>query len=1142
MFGRQLLRLSSVLVLCAFSGFAQRPSEIYNGRSVAEARVIVKLRSPSANTIALFQQLLDADSVRQIGGASGPHLFHSRSRAVTALVTAVLARSEALYVEPDYILRTTVNPNDPSLPSQWGLKNSPPSGISAVSAWGVSSGSTQNVVGVVDTGIDYNHPDLAANVWSAPTSFTVSLSFGNLTCPAGSHGYNAILRSCDPMDDHGHGTHVAGIIGAVGNNSIGVVGVNWTTSLMGLKFMDATGSGYTSDAVDAIEFALQARNTFAGAANVRVLSNSWGGSSSQLLLDEINKTNTNNILFVAAAGNSGSNNDTTAFYPASYNVPNLISVAATDSNDQLAGFSNYGSNSVHLGAPGVNILSTLRSSSYGSLSGTSMATPFVSGAAALVLSSCNLSTAGVKSALLNNVDLISSLTGKTITGGRLNVDRAIRSCAALAPPLTVSCATATAQVGQSYSSMFVGSGGVTPYSFSLGSGALPSGLNVSNSTGAVTGAPTVTGTFNYRAQIVDSLNTIATATCSMTVNAATQSGPLLGAPPTAPNNPNPPNVSPASATWYDTSIRSNVRTLYNSIFVPSRAVSLGWAGDVASGNWGDTSQAYKDAVTTRLNWLRGMAGVPAAVTLNSVFNGKDQQAAMMMSANRALNHTPPTSWTNYTAQGAEAAGSSNLCLGFINDPGCLELYMQDFGSGNNAAGHRRWILYPQTLQYGTGDVPSTTVGSYPSANALWVFDGNYGGTRPATRDNFVAWPSKGYFPYQLEPIRWSFAYPGATFSGATVTMTRGGVAVPVTIETVANGYGENTIVWYPTSQNPNNPPSPVPPSSDTTVAITVSNVMIGGSPQSFSYNVIIFDPATVGSGPVVVSQSPQSGTGAGQIFTFNFNDTDGYTSLNVLNVLVNTALDGRFGCYIAYVQPANTLYLMNDAGDTLIQPGLVLNGSGSTSNSYCTINGAGSSAVGSGAGFTLNLSMSFNSPAFSGDKIFYLAARDTGAGNSGWQLGGVWRVPFTTSPLTVSSLTPNAGSGLTQTFTAVFHDPIDGNNITHAQILINSALIGDSACYVGYVRAGNLLYLVDDVSPGLLGPVVPNSGSGSMQNSQCSVNGVGTTSAVSGTDLTLTVNVTFKPIFVGPKIVYAAAQTSTPGNTGWQSRGFWKVQ
>ena len=137
---------------------------------------------------------------------------------------------------------------------------------------------------------------------------------------------------------------------------------------------------------------------------------------------------------------------------------------------------------------------------------------------------------------------------------------------------------------------------------------------------------------------------------------------------------------------------------------------------------------------------------------------------------------------------------------------------------------------------------------------------------------------------------------------------------------------------------------------------------------------------------------------------------------------------------------------------------------------------------------------------------------------------------------------PIAGSGLTQTFTAVFHDPIDGNNITHAQILINSALIGDSACYVGYVRAGNLLYLVDDVSPGLLGPVVPNSGSGSMQNSQCSVNGVGTTSAVSGTDLTLTVNVTFKPIFVGPKIVYAAAQTSTPGNTGWQSRGFWKVQ
>src|SRR5262249_11900138 len=154
---------------------------------------------------------------------------------------------------------------------------------------------------------------------------------------------------------------------------------------------------------------------------------------------------------------------------------------------------------------------------------------------------------------------------------------------------------------------------------------------------------------------------------------------------------------------------------------------------------------------------------------------------------------------------------------------------------------------PQTLQFGTGDVPPTNPGGYYSANALWVIDPNYGGTRPATRDPYVTWPSKGYFPYQLEPTRWSFSYPGATFSGATVTMTRGGIAVPVTMEAVQNGYGENTIVWYPSSQNPANPFTPSTPASDTTVTIVINNVMISGVPQSFTYNVILFDPATAGS-------------------------------------------------------------------------------------------------------------------------------------------------------------------------------------------------------------------------------------------------------------------------------------------------------
>src|SRR5262249_23086531 len=154
---------------------------------------------------------------------------------------------------------------------------------------------------------------------------------------------------------------------------------------------------------------------------------------------------------------------------------------------------------------------------------------------------------------------------------------------------------------------------------------------------------------------------------------------------------------------------------------------------------------------------------------------------LMFSANRTISHTPPTSWTCYTANGAQAAGNSNICYssGALK-PGCLELYVDDWGSNNTAAGHRRWILYPQTQTFGSGDVPATQ--GYYSGNALWVFDGNFGTTRPATRESFVAWPPPGYVPYQFLPIRWSFSYAGASFSSATVTMTKNGTNVPVSYE------------------------------------------------------------------------------------------------------------------------------------------------------------------------------------------------------------------------------------------------------------------------------------------------------------------------------------------------------------------------
>jgi subtilisin family serine protease len=428
--------------------------EWVNGREAAPREVLVKFRrAPQADVLSAIGDQAGADAIQTIGRA-GLRRIRARALDVPALLRLLANHPDVLYAEPNYLVQAFTEPNDPSFPQLWGLQNIGQvvngsagvagADIAATQAWDVSFGSTAQVVAIVDTGFDYTHPDLAANVWSAPAAFTVTIGGTTITCPAGSHGFNVITLTCDPMDDHNHGTHVSGTIGATGGNGVGVVGVNWTTRLMGIKFLDANGSGSLADAIKGIDFAIQAKRAFAATAgaNVRVLSNSWGGGGfSQAMFDEINAANAEDMLFVAAAGNNGFNNDVLPAYPASYKAPNVISVAATTNADARAYFSNYGATSVHLGAPGLDILSTTIGNTYTSFSGTSMATPHVSGAAALVLSHCAFSTDALKDALLSTVDPIPALASITATGGRLDVNRAIRSCdAALAPPVLTALA------------------------------------------------------------------------------------------------------------------------------------------------------------------------------------------------------------------------------------------------------------------------------------------------------------------------------------------------------------------------------------------------------------------------------------------------------------------------------------------------------------------------------------------------------------------------------------------------------------------------------------------------------------------------------------------------------------------------------
>jgi subtilisin family serine protease len=334
-------------------------------------------------------------------------------------------RPEVEVAELNLVWHADAAPKDERFAELWGLNNTGSTGradadIDALEAWEVETGSSDVIVAVIDTGIDYKHPDLAANVWVNTDEVA-----GNGIDDDGNGyvddivGYDFYSSDGDPWDDNSHGTHVSGTIGAVGNNLVGVTGVNWKTRIMALKFLGGGGSGSTSGAIRAVLYAV--------ANGARVMNNSWGGGGfSQALLDAIRAADAAGVLFVAAAGNSGSNNDVYPFYPASYDSPNVLAVAASNLSDGLASFSCYGATSVDLAAPGESILSTTPGGNYGTMSGTSMASPHVSGAAALLLSdSPSLTAAEVKARLMGYSDLLPAFANRTVSGGRLNVYRAL---------------------------------------------------------------------------------------------------------------------------------------------------------------------------------------------------------------------------------------------------------------------------------------------------------------------------------------------------------------------------------------------------------------------------------------------------------------------------------------------------------------------------------------------------------------------------------------------------------------------------------------------------------------------------------------------------------------------------------------------
>jgi len=391
--------------------------------------------SDGANIISSLTSIQGVKSATRISKKGGIYKFVVEDGADTLSVIAELNRQRyVFFTENDQVLSIDqVQPNDPKYVNGdlWGIDK-----INAPIAWETTTGSNSVVVCVIDTGVDYTHEDLAPNMWFNPGE-TGTDQNGNDKATNGIdddgngyiddvHGINAITGSGDPMDDNDHGTHCAGTVGGVGNNGVGVVGVNHQVSIMACKFLGASGGGSLSDALTCMDYALEMGAT--------LTSNSWGGGGfSQAMSNLLDIAQQNGQIFVAAAGNSASNNDQFPHYPSSYPHDIVVAVASTTISDTLSFFSCYGETSVDLGAPGSNIWSTIPGNDYASFSGTSMATPHVAGAFAILYAvSPSASAQFLKQVVLSSGQPLDALDGITVSGKRLDVSAAIEALSA--PP------------------------------------------------------------------------------------------------------------------------------------------------------------------------------------------------------------------------------------------------------------------------------------------------------------------------------------------------------------------------------------------------------------------------------------------------------------------------------------------------------------------------------------------------------------------------------------------------------------------------------------------------------------------------------------------------------------------------------------
>lgn len=415
-------------IAMAFCCFSFAGNALANQKFI-EGELLVKYKNGTASRAAVsVNSRIGARVIEEFPELGWQRVKLPKYLSVNQAVSRYESDAEIESAQPNYIYNLLAVPNDPRFSDLYGMQK-----ISAPLAWDITTGNSNVVIAVIDTGIKYTHEDLAANMWTNPGEIEGNgIDDDNNGFVDDFYGYDFFFNDSNPDDEHGHGTHVAGTIGAVGNNNLGVVGVNWNVRMIAIKIYNSTGNGSTSAMlINAYNYVRMMKMR---GVNIRIANNSYGGCDEACVYDQATKDAIDalgeaNVLQVFAAGNNSRNIENIPFFPASYTTPTILSVASSDLSDNRSGFSNYGAASVDIAAPGTGILSTIRSTTnYGMMSGTSMAAPHASGAAALLVShNPNLSAASLKATLMNTVDPLSQWIGFVKTGGRLNAFKALQN-------------------------------------------------------------------------------------------------------------------------------------------------------------------------------------------------------------------------------------------------------------------------------------------------------------------------------------------------------------------------------------------------------------------------------------------------------------------------------------------------------------------------------------------------------------------------------------------------------------------------------------------------------------------------------------------------------------------------------------------